>query len=139
MTIALAKLAYELRIACQQVSRRVRFEPSAEIPPHQVGVLAKLTDGPRTPGELAELEQVSAPSMTRTTNCMVDAGLIDRTDHPSDGRSKVLSLTDQGRDVLKRVSRARDDWMYHRLKGLTEEELDVLERAAVLLREKVLA
>lgn len=139
MTIALAKLAYELRIACQQVSRRVRFEPSAEIPPHQVGVLGKLTDGPRTPGELAELEQVSAPSMTRTTNCLVDSGLIDRADNPSDGRSKVLSLTDEGRAVLKRISRARDDWMYHRLKGLTEEELDVLERAAVLLREKVLA
>ena len=139
MTIALAKLANELRIACQQVSRRVRFEPSAEVPPHHVSVLYKLLDGPLTPGELAELEKVSAPSMTRTANCLVERQLVERTDHPTDGRSKLLTLTDEGRATLKRVQRARDTWMYDKLKGLTEDELDVLQRASALLREKVLA
>ncbi|MGC3955150.1 MAG: MarR family transcriptional regulator [Propionicimonas sp.] len=139
MTIALAKLANELRLACQLVSRRVRFEPSAEVAPHQVGVLFKLLDGPRTPGELAELEKVSAPSMTRTTNCLVELGLIERTDHPTDGRSKVLSITDEGRAVARRVQRARDSWMYEKLKDLSPEELEVLHRASALLREKVLA
>lgn len=139
MTIALAKLAYELRVACQQVSRRVRFEPSAEIAPHQSSVLFHLSHGPLTPGELAEAEKVSAPSMTRTLNCLVDRQLVERTDHPTDGRSKLLSITPEGRAALKRVRRARDTWMYDKLKGLSEEELDVLERASVLLREKVLA
>lgn len=139
MTVALANLANELRIACQQVSRRVRFEPKAGIAPHQVSVLSKLKDGPRTPGELAELEQISAPSLTRTANGLAEAGLITRTDHPTDGRSKVLSLTAEGRAVLGRVARARDDWMYERLRGLTPEELEVLRQAADLLRERVLA
>lgn len=139
MTIALAKLANELRIACQQVSRRVRFEPSAEIAPHQFSVLFKLTEGPLTPGELAEVEKVSAPSMTRTTNCLVERGLVERTDHPTDGRSKLLSLTDEGRAATRRVQRARDTWMYEKLRGLSEDELDVLHRASALLREKVLA
>lgn len=139
MTIALAKLASELRIACQQVSRRVRFEPSAEVPPHHVSVLYKLLDGPLTPGDLAELEKVSAPSMTRTANCLVESGLIERTDHPTDGRSKMLSITGEGRAVVKRVSRARDTWMYDKLKGLSADELDVLQQASALLREKVLA
>lgn len=138
MTIALAKLANELRIACQQVSRRVRFEPSAEIAPHQFSVLFKLTEGPLTPGELAEVEKVSAPSMTRTTNCLVERGLVERTDHPTDGRSKLLSLTDEGRAATRRVQRARDTWMYEKLRGLSEDELDVLHRASALLREKVL-
>lgn len=139
MTIALANLANELRIACQQVSRRVRFEPNAEIAPHQVSVLSKLKDGSRTPGELAELEQISAPSLTRTANRLAEAGLIARTDHPTDGRSKVLTLTPEGRAVLARVARARDDWMYDKLRGLTAEELAVLRQAADLLRERVLA
>lgn len=139
MTIALANLANELRIACQQVSRRVRFEPNAEIPPHQVSVLSKLTAGPKTPGELAELEQISAPSLTRTANALADAGLIARTDHPTDGRCKVLSITDEGRAVLQRIARARDDWMYGKLKGLGPDELEVLRQAADLLRDRVLA
>ncbi len=139
MTLARASLANELRIACQQVSRRVRFEPSAEIPPHQVSVLGKLMDGPKTPGELAELEQISAPSLTRTANALVEAGLIARSDHPTDGRCKVLSITDAGRDVLKRVARARDDWMYGKLKDLDPEELETLRKAADLLRRRVLA
>jgi len=139
VTVALARLANELRIACQQVSRRVRFEPSEDVAPHQFSVLFKLAEGPRTPGELAELEKVSAPSMTRTTNCLVERGLIERTDHPTDGRSKVLTLTDEGRAAVKRVQRARDTWMYDKLKGLSEDELDVLHQASALLREKVLA
>ena len=139
MTIALAKLANELRIACQQVSRRVRFEPSAEIAPHQFSVLFKLTEGPMTPGELAEVEKVAAPSMTRTTNCLVERGLIERTDHPTDGRSKLLSITDEGRAAVKRVQHARDTWMYEQLRDLTPDEIDVLHQAAALLREKVLA
>ncbi len=139
MTIARANLANELRIACQQVSRRVRFEPNAEIPPHQVSVLSKLTAGPRTPGELADLEQISAPSLTRTANALAEAGLIARTDHPTDGRCKVLSLTDAGRAVLQRVARARDDWMYGKLKDLDADELDVLHQAVDLLRRRVLA
>lgn len=139
MTLALANLANELRIACQQVSRRVRYEPSAEIAPHQVSVLSKLSGGPKTPGELAELEQISAPSLTRTANGLAEAGLIARTDHPTDGRCKVLTLTAEGRAVLDRVARARDDWMYDKLRGLTPEELDVLRQAADLLRQRVLA
>ena len=139
MTIARANLANELRIACQQVSRRVRFEPNAEIPPHQVSVLSKLTAGPRTPGELADLEQISAPSLTRTANALAEAGLIARTDHPTDGRCKMLSLTDAGRAVLQRVARARDDWMYGKLKDLDADELDVLHQAVDLLRRRVLA
>ena len=139
MTIALANLAYDLRVACQQVSRRVRFEPNAEIAPHQSSVLFHLAHGPLTPGELAEAEKVSAPSMTRTLNCLVDRQLVERTDHPTDGRSKLLTLTGEGRATLKRVQRARDTWMYDKLKGLSADELDVLQQASALLREKVLA
>jgi DNA-binding MarR family transcriptional regulator len=77
--------------------------------------------------------------MTRTLNCLVDRQLVERTDHPTDGRSKLLTLTGEGRATLKRVQRARDTWMYDKLKGLSEDELEVLQRASALLREKVLA
>jgi DNA-binding MarR family transcriptional regulator len=98
-----------------------------------VSALSQLKSGPLTPGELAEIERVAPPSMTRTVNCLVEKGLVARDDHPSDGRSKLLALTATGRDALNRVARARDDWMLHQLEGLTKEEQDLLEEATRLM------
>jgi DNA-binding MarR family transcriptional regulator len=132
-TDALLDLASDLRIACQRVSRRVRFESSSELAPHLVSALANLRRGPLTPGELAEIERISAPSMTRTINCLVERGLVSRGDHPSDGRSKVLTLTADGEAVLDRTARARDDWMFRQLQGLSKEDRDLLKAATGVL------
>jgi len=137
MSDSLLHLANDLRIACQRVSRRVRFESPSPVPPHQISALMGLRDRPRTPGELAELEKVSAPSMTRTVNCLVASGLVERTDHPTDGRQKLLTLTAEGRAVLERTRRARDDWMVRHLEGLSEEERALLRRATDLLARVV--
>lgn len=126
-------LANDLRIACQQVSRRVRFDAGGDLAPHQVSVLAKLKAGPRTPGELADAERIAPPSMTKTVNCLVERGLVTRIGHPTDGRSKLVVLTDDGRAQLERTARARDDWMENKLRGFTKEELDVLREATGLL------
>jgi len=130
---AVAALAGELRLACMRISRRVRFESTHEVPPHQFSVLVRLEETPRTPGELAEIERVSAPSMTRTVGALVGRGLVARTADPSDGRQVILSLTDEGRRVLKEIRRRRDQWMTVRVKALSPDEQDVLRRAATIL------
>lgn len=135
--MTLPGLANDLRIACQRVSRRVRFESTDELSPHLVSALAHLTKGSCTPGELADLERVAPPSMTRTVNCLVERGLVDRADHPTDGRSKLLVLTHAGRATMNRIGQARDDWMLHQLEGLTRPEQDLLREAAVLLNRVV--
>ena len=135
--MTLPGLANDLRIACQRVSRRVRFESTDELAPHLVSALSHLKKGPLTPGQLAELERVAPPSMTRTVNCLVEKGLVARDDHPSDGRSKLLVLTDAGRATMNRIGQARDDWMLHQLEGLTKPEQDLLKEAAVLLNRVV--
>lgn len=134
----MTSLANDQRIACQRVSRRVRFESSAELPPHQVSALSNLKHGSLTPGELAEVERVSAPSMTKTVNCLVDKGLVTRVDHPDDRRCKVLTLTEEGRAALTRIARARDYWMVHQLDGLSDDERQLLREATDLLN-RVLA
>jgi len=135
--MTLPGLANDLRIACQRVSRRVRFESTDELAPHLVSALSHLKKGPLTPGQLAELERVAPPSMTRTVNCLVEKGLVARDDHPSDGRCKLLVLTDAGRATMNRIGQARDDWMLHQLEGLTKPEQDLLKEAAVLLNRVV--
>lgn len=116
-----------------RISRRIRFESDRELPPHQFSVLARLEDRPRTNSELAEIERVSAPSMKRTTNCLVEMGYVGRADDPQDRRQVILSLTPTGLKALKRIRRQRDEWMLRRFEHLTDEERELLARATEVL------
>ena len=132
------RLTSDLRMACMRISRRVRFESTAPVPPHQFSVLARLEEAPRTPKELAASEKVSAPSMTRTVAGLVEAGLVARADDPTDGRQVILSLTADGRRTIRDIRRRRDQWFAARLERLTDDERAVLAQATALL-ERVAA
>jgi DNA-binding MarR family transcriptional regulator len=116
-----------------RISRRVRFESTDAVAPHQFSVLARLAEAPRTPRELAGIEKVSAPSMTRTVAGLVERGLVSRQDDPTDGRQVILSLTPAGQTLLKDTRRRRDQWMATRLQSLSVEERETLARASEIL------
>ena len=132
------RLTSDLRMACMRISRRVRFESTASVAPHQFSVLARLEEAPRTPKELAAFEKVSAPSMTRTVAGLVEGGLVARADDPTDGRQVILSLTPEGRRTIRDIRRRRDQWFAARLEKLTDDERAVLAQATALL-ERVAA
>ena len=132
-THQLTRMATDLRLACMRISRRVRYESSHDVAPHQFSVLCRLEEAPRTPGELAEIERVAKPSMTRTVGALVERGLVLRQDDPLDRRSVILSLTEDGRRSLAAIRRKRDAWMASRVARLTPEEQDVLARATAIL------
>ena len=132
------RLTSDLRMACMRISRRVRFESTAPVAPHQFSVLARLEEAHRTPKELAAFEKVSAPSMTRTVAGLVEGGLVARADDPTDGRQVILSLTHEGRRTIRDIRRRRDQWFAARLEKLTDDERAVLAQATVLL-ERVAA
>lgn len=137
--VAIGRLAADLRLSCMRISRRVRFESAADqLPPHQFSALARLEQSPEqsaTPGDLAQLERVSAPSMSRTIAALEAAGFIRRAPHPSDGRQVILQLTAQGIAELATIRGRRDLWMSSRLAGLDPEQIELLERAAPLLAQ----
>jgi DNA-binding MarR family transcriptional regulator len=87
----------------------------------------------RTPKELAAVEKVSAPSMTRTVNGLVEAGLVARADDPTDGRQVILSLTPEGRATIRDTRRRRDQWLAVRLERLSDDERRLLAEASELL------
>jgi DNA-binding MarR family transcriptional regulator len=116
-----------------RISRRVRFESTQLVAPHQLSVMARLEERALTPRELATIECVSPPSMTRTVSGLVTRGLIARKDDPLDGRQVFLSLTEEGLSTLRETRRKRDAWMASRLTGLSLEEREVLVRATEIL------
>ncbi len=129
----LTRMATDLRLACMRISRRVRYESSHDVAPHQFSVLCRLEETPRTPGELADIERVAKPSMTRTLAALVERGLVGRQADPTDGRQVIVSITAEGRASVRSIRRKRDAWMASRVANLTPEEQDVLQRAAVIL------
>ncbi|UTT66485.1 MarR family transcriptional regulator [Janibacter sp. CX7] len=127
-------LSEDLRLACMRISRRVRFESVDVIAPHQFSVLARLEDGPLTPRALADIEKVSAPSMTRTVGCLADEGLVERHDDPEDGRRVLVELTTAGREALTETRRRRDKWMTERVAELSGADQATLQAASAILR-----
>ena len=130
---SLAHLANDLRLACMRISRRVRFESMQAVAPHQYSVMARLDKTALTPRELADIERVSPPSMTRTLAALVERGLVARQDDPLDGRQVFISLTPEGALLLKETRRQRDAWMASRLKGITADEREILVKATAIL------
>ncbi|GAB3685527.1 MarR family winged helix-turn-helix transcriptional regulator [Angustibacter aerolatus] len=127
-------LAAELRVAVMRTSRRLRLESTDQISPGQFSVLAVLDrQGPSTPRELAVAEHVQPPSMTRTIGLLEELGLVARTDHPTDGRQVLMSLTDAGRATIRETRRRRDAWLAKRLAELEPHERATLQEAAAIL------
>jgi DNA-binding MarR family transcriptional regulator len=120
-----------------RVSRRVRFEASSSIAPHQFAVLARLAEAPSTVGDLATSERVSAPSMSRTVSALVGRGLVSRTESPDDGRVVRLALTPEGERTIVEERAKRDAWMSERLEALPARDRDVLAQAADILAKVV--
>ena len=135
-----AGLATSLRISVSRLARRMRAERVAqglqpELSDSQLAALAALEKHTMTPGELAEHEKVQPPSITRVIASLEERGLIQRMPHPSDRRQVVLTVTDQGRDVVRRVRQLREAWLARRLRDLTPAERAVLREALPILEK----
>src|SRR5215469_14920242 len=136
-----AGLATSLRISVSRLGRRMRAERIAqglqpELSDTQLTALAALEKhSEMTPGELAEHEKVQPPSITRVIASLEERGLIERMPHPSDRRQVVLTVTDQGRDVVRQVRQLREAWLARRLRDLTSAERAVLREAVQILEK----
>src|SRR4029079_11849815 len=120
------------------MARRLR-QQAPDLTPSQTAALATIErHGPLTPSELAVRERIQRPTATRVIARLEEAGLVERTADPADGRSSLVSLSAEGRALLKKLRANKDAYLARRLEALDPEELAALERAADIL-ERVLA
>ena len=128
-------LASRLRVAVVRFGRRMRAERAdTALTLTQLSALTTLEGGgPMTPRELAAAERVRPPSMTRIAASLEEAGLVTRTDHPTDGRQVLLAVSPAAVDLLAEDRRRRDAWLASQLRGLDPADRDVLRRAAEVL------
>ena len=116
------------------MARRLRQEAGTDLGPSQVAALATIErHGPLTPSELAVLERVQRPTVTRTLGCLDREGLIERTPDPSDGRSSLVSVNAAGRERLRRLRGRKNAYLARRMREMPAADVATLERAAQIL------
>ncbi|WP_347345026.1 MarR family transcriptional regulator [Microbacterium sp.] len=137
LSSALAAEATDLRTATFRLARRIRAQRAVDrMSDGQFTVLATLkVHGPHTLGELADRERVSAPSMTRTVNCLEEAGYLTRSPGEEDRRKVRIALTDAGRAIVEETARRGDSWLAASLADLTAEQRATLAAAAAIMQE----
>jgi DNA-binding MarR family transcriptional regulator len=130
-----APLAGVLRDAIMRLNRRMRqVRPVGDLTLTQISALTNLgLAGALTPSELAGLERVQPPTMTKIIAKLEERGLVERTKHPTDGRQVVLHLTGAGRSAVAEHRRAGDAWLAGVLADLPPKDRETLRRAADLL------
>lgn len=133
--VSAAALATSLRDGIVRLNRRLRqVRPVGELTQTQLSALTSLElAGSMTPRELAEVERVQPPTLTKILAKLEERGLVERTPHPTDRRQVVLSETAEGRRVFAEQRRVKDEWLARRLADLPAADRETLAAAAEIL------
>ncbi|HEX6392267.1 MAG TPA: MarR family transcriptional regulator [Acidimicrobiales bacterium] len=134
MSAQTTSLGSQLRLAVLRLSRRLRQEAVGEITPSQLSALTVVAKrGEVTLGELAAIERIAPPSMTRIAARLEDRGFVQRQVDPTDRRVARLVASETGLALLDTIRTRRDAYLASRLQEFTDEERTVLEAAVPLL------
>ena len=129
-----AELAGRLRLAVTRLARQLRQTSESDLSPTQSAVLATLANhGPVTLGELAELERVASPTVTKVTGLLQERGLVVKVTDPTDRRFVRVELTDEGEALVERSRARKTAWLARQLQDLSPAELSQLVAATEVL------
>jgi DNA-binding MarR family transcriptional regulator len=121
--------ATRLAVAVGRINRRIR--PTRDGISH--GLISALGSvvrvGEIRPGDLARLESVAAPTMTRIVADLETRGLVTRRPDPTDGRSFFVVPTPDGIDAIRRARFERAERVAALLEGLPPEQLTAVKAA----------
>ena len=131
-TIDVDQLAFKLHSAMLHMMRRVRREDDAFglSAPRMSALSVVHFGGPRTIGEIARMEQVSAPTMTRLVAGLEEDGFVRREASPTDGRSVLVHATAKGKRVMEQGRSRRVAFLARKLRELDPDALGALDRSS---------
>ncbi len=111
------------------------IDRSRWVTPGQMRMLYLIDQGITGVQELAARQRVSAPTVSRQVDCLVEKGLVQRERLQTDRRMVVLTLTLQGMQIFRSVMGSAQTWVAAQLSGLEPAELANLLGALDALRE----
>lgn len=131
LTVDTTAIANRLRPVLLKLNRELRREiHSLGVTGGQVALLVQIKYSPGIGiRELARLERMSVPGMSKFISRLEEAGLVARAPVVGDQRRVGLSLTPAGHKVLRSVKSRRTAWLSARLGQLDPDSLDAIDAA----------
>jgi DNA-binding MarR family transcriptional regulator len=128
-------VADALHSAAIHLLRGVRKEDvRTGVGPARLSALSVLVfGGPMRLTDLARMEQVRPPTMTKVIAGLEASGLVRRRTDPGDARAVKLEATPRGTKLLQEGRRRRVERLADAFRALAPEEIDVLGRAAAIM------
>ncbi len=132
------ELASRLRLCINRLHRRLRQEALGGLSPAQASALGSVFRlGSPTLGELASVEQVQPPTMTRIVASLQESGMVTRITDDSDRRSARVRITPAGKRNLERIRTLKNAFLVRRLAELSQADQDSSADLVALLEHLV--
>ncbi len=114
--------------------RAVSRRSSHDVPSATLRLLSQLDElGPITIGHLAAADRCSQPTMSSAVQNLTEKGWADKQPNPTDARSSLVDLTDDGRAVLADARRRNAAVVADRLRRDPQhDEQDLAAAVAVI-------
>lgn len=119
-----------LRLVLLRLARRIRTNSSEAITPSQLAVLATVNRaGPLTVGQIAVVEHVKPPSVSKIVSALEQVGFVERRTEPDDRRCSHIGVTAAGSAYLDGVRSAGRTWLESRFADVDTDEADRITSA----------
>src|ERR1700720_4042669 len=117
--------ADRLHWAALHLLRRLRIrDRESGVGPAQLSALSVLVfGGPKSLAQLAEAEQVKAPTMSRIVAGLLRAKLVHRRTDKQDRRAVVIQATEKGTRIMQEGRRRRVEALAAAVRGLPQKEI----------------
>ena len=129
----LDEIAEALPQRSAELSRIFLTRTSVCVSRTEVGVLRKLTTGPRRITELAAEERVTQPAITLLVNRLQERGWVERVPDESDRRAVLVSLTPEGEAVFQQLRAEYRALLHEEFASLEDAEVETLAAAVNVL------
>ena len=106
-----------------------------DITVEQFHVLRYVRRGTDSVSELATAKNISRPAISQAVEVLVKKGLLTRVQSKADRRCVDLVLTEAGNDLLDAVFKETRAWMKERMRGLSPDELETIERSMEIMKK----
>ena len=124
------ELATRLRLTVMRLARRLRQQAEQGATPSMLSALSTVERlGPLPLSELAQIERVRPPSITKVAARLEEEGLVKRSGDSSDRRVSRITLTTKGKRFIEQNRSRKTAYLARGLRDLPADELQSLHKA----------
>lgn len=105
------------------------------VSPSHVRLLGMLSERPYTLSELAEMQQVSAPTMSNTITALEERGWVTRTRSDVDRRVVTVHIAPAGVQVIEDINNHTRARIAEFISPLSDDDLNLLLAGLTILRD----